>query len=90
MVEFEDWEPYYDQILRSFGYSKEKDERSAHILAECLPRPRLSGAELESMIMGKTVLIFGAHESVEAGISVVKNQNIQATLAPSLQKKARI
>jgi len=77
VVEFEDWEQYYLQILRSFGYSSDKDAECARDLNEILSRPRLSVQELEGILMGKTVLVFGAHESVEAGIDVVKNKNIR-------------
>ena len=32
-MEFLDWEPFYEQILRDFGYSREEDEASARELA---------------------------------------------------------
>lgn len=31
-LEFEDWEPLYEEIISDFGYSKESDKRSAEIL----------------------------------------------------------
>ena len=34
----EEWEPYYSEILDFFGFSREDDERAAHVLAELLPR----------------------------------------------------
>ena len=32
-MEFGLWEKYYTEILDDFGFSREKDEESAHLLA---------------------------------------------------------
>jgi len=77
VVEFEVWQQYYNQILKSFGFSREHDERSARLLDRLLPQPRLSIPELESMIFGRTVFIFGAHESIESGIEMVISKGLE-------------
>lgn len=34
ILDFEDWEPLYEEILSDFGYSKNNDRKSARILAQ--------------------------------------------------------
>ena len=77
MVRFEDWVPYYNRILRTFHFSREEDEASARLLSRLLPRPRLTVQELNEMLQGKTVYIFGAHEDVEEGIEHILERGIK-------------
>ena len=74
MVDFPDWEPYYMGILRSFGYSRRKDEESAALLDALLPHPRLPGEALWELIHGRTVYILGAHERIESDISDIRHR----------------
>lgn len=77
MVEYRDWKPYYCQILRSFHYSREDDEESAHLLSDILPEPRLTYHDLELMIQGRTVFIFGAHERIENDLKHIVDKGLQ-------------
>ncbi len=77
MVEFLDWEPYYNQILRSFHYSREHDERTASLLTQVLPYPRFSISDLEERIQGRTIIVFGAHERVEKELEIIREQGIE-------------
>jgi uncharacterized Rossmann fold enzyme len=36
-MRFEEWEPYYIQILDYFGFSRAEDERAAHLLQTRVP-----------------------------------------------------
>lgn len=41
-LKFEDWEPLYEDIISDFGYSKERDRRSAALLLKCRGTDSLS------------------------------------------------
>lgn len=77
MVEFDDWKQYYQQILRSFNFDQDKDEQSAILLSEVMQSPFLNISELEDLLYGRHVYIFGAHESVEAGIQFILEEQIK-------------
>ncbi len=77
MVVYEDWEPYYESILKAFGFSREEDEEAARLLSGVLPSPRLSITELQKLIQGKMVYVFGAHESVLEGMDYILERGIK-------------
>ncbi|MDD1708750.1 MAG: DUF115 domain-containing protein [Methanoregulaceae archaeon] len=56
-MEFEEWEPYYREILEYFGIEREGDEEAARILASLLTRDdcRL----LSDLCRGETVTVCG-------------------------------
>ena len=37
-MDFEEWEPWYSEILDYFGFSREQDEEAARLLASLVPR----------------------------------------------------
>ena len=53
----EEWEPYYSEILDFFGFSREDDERAAHVLAELLPRDDIT--MLREVIAGHDCVVCG-------------------------------
>lgn len=54
---FEEWEPYYLQILADFGFDRAADEEAARVLDRLLPRDSLP--LLEARIRGKEVTVCG-------------------------------
>ncbi|MBS3781032.1 MAG: DUF115 domain-containing protein [Candidatus Thermoplasmatota archaeon] len=73
-MDFEDWEPLYEEIISNFGYSKKKDRISADILVESRSTDSLSPLK---DLKNKTVEIGGPYFSesdiettVAAGASV--------------------
>ncbi|MDD1655355.1 MAG: DUF115 domain-containing protein [Methanomicrobiales archaeon] len=60
---FEDWEPYYLQILSDFGLDRASDEEAARVLDRLLPRDSLP--LLRRRIRGKAVTVCGNARSLE-------------------------
>lgn len=59
-MDWKDWEPYYMEIVREFGFSVEMDRKSGVILAEILKHRHILGKEeLREIIEGKDVLVVG-------------------------------
>ncbi|MDD1657120.1 MAG: DUF115 domain-containing protein [Methanomicrobiales archaeon] len=60
---FEEWEPYYQQILGDFGFDRAADEEAARVLDRLLPADSLS--LLEAAIRGKAVTVCGNAPSLD-------------------------
>lgn len=56
-MDFEDWEPYYIEILEWFYFDREKDEEAANVLAGLLPRDDVR--ILEGLCRERTVTVCG-------------------------------
>ncbi|MDD4255220.1 MAG: DUF115 domain-containing protein [Methanofollis sp.] len=68
-MKFEEWEPFYEEILDYFAFDRAGDEEAARILAALLPRDDL--ALLEDLCRGKTVTVCGNAPSLPAEIGRV-------------------
>ncbi|MDZ7688456.1 MAG: 6-hydroxymethylpterin diphosphokinase MptE-like protein [Halobacteriales archaeon] len=62
-MEFEDWEPFYEEILDEFGYSREEDRNAARFLDEKLGDFDLS--RLETLLRDENVAVVGDAPSLE-------------------------
>ncbi len=58
-MKFKDWSPIYEEILRDFGWTKEKDEEAARILSCLLAGKSSNTSILRNKIKGKDVLVCG-------------------------------
>ena len=56
-MEFEEWEPYYQEILEYFGIIREDDEKAARILASLIGKDDCS--LLSSLCSGRIVMVCG-------------------------------
>ncbi|KUG09996.1 hypothetical protein ASZ90_016602 [hydrocarbon metagenome] len=56
-MEFEEWEPYYEEILAYFAFPREGDEEAARVLASLLSRDDC--ADLAALCSGNTVTVCG-------------------------------
>jgi len=56
-MDFEDWEPFYIEILEWFSFDRKKDEEAAKVLAGLLPHDDIR--ILDDMCRGKTVTVCG-------------------------------
>src|SRR5438128_14946 len=70
-MEFEAWEPFYQEIRQDFGFSREKDEVVAVELDKLLGGNRVADPGLRKIIRGKEVTVAGngpniAQESASA------------------------
>src|SRR2546427_8619492 len=67
-MEFDAWEPFYEEILKDFVFSREKDEAVAVELDKLLGGNRIPESSLRQIIRGKEVTVAGngpnvAHEN---------------------------
>jgi uncharacterized Rossmann fold enzyme len=56
-MRFEEWEPYYIQILDYFGFSRAEDERAAHLLQTLVPDDDFP--ILEALCRGNRITVCG-------------------------------
>lgn len=63
-MRYEDWEPFYDEILVDFGFSRDEDEKAARVLDGIMTAEPDTG-RLEGMIRDTTVGVYGAGPSLE-------------------------
>jgi uncharacterized Rossmann fold enzyme len=65
-MNFEEWEPYYQEILIEFSFKREEDELSASVLSELLAGKKLaSQVELKALIQGRDVVVVGGGNNLE-------------------------
>lgn len=65
-MKFEDWEPYYLQILDYFGFPRADDEEASRLLSSLLPRDDYS--RLTKLLSGAAVIVAGNAPSLSADI----------------------
>lgn len=58
-MDFEAWEPYYERILRDFGFSRAADEKAAKALDKRLGGTRIDPRELAAVLSGRPVSVAG-------------------------------
>src|SRR2546421_12466701 len=58
-MEFDAWESFYDEILKDFGFSREKDEAVAVELDKLLGGNRVPDSSLRKLMRGKEVTVAG-------------------------------
>ncbi len=58
-MDFWEWEPYYERILKDFGFSRRDDEASARLLSELLPHHRTALESLRRTLEGQLVTVLG-------------------------------
>ena len=64
-MQFATWEPLYNQILQDFGFSSERDEEGAQLLAELLQYSGDCRPSAEERIRGRKAVIFGNAPSLD-------------------------
>ncbi len=58
-MDFEKWEPIYEEILEDFGWQRERDEEAARSLSKLLEGKTTSLNIIKNLIEGKDVLVCG-------------------------------
>jgi len=87
-MDFEEWEPYYEEILREFGYSREDDEKAARVLDETLAGDRIEPQILDRMLRGQDVSVAGNGPSLKDEVAGCDGILITADEATSVAMKA--
>jgi len=67
-LDFNEWLPFYEKIVKTFGYDVKKDEEAAHILSSLLRGERLGISTLKERLQGKAVVVLGAGPSLESNL----------------------
>jgi hypothetical protein len=102
-MRFEEWEPFYIEILEDFGFTRTRDEEAAELLSELLsghvglgvgsgkePLERLTG-----LINGRTVVVCGNAPSLSSDLSRLGEEKESCFIAADgasviLLKKAKV
>ncbi len=82
-MEFEDWEPFYVQIVEDLGLSRDDDEAVAAELDRILGGTRVSFEELRAIFRGKTVTVAGNGPSLADDLAHVDGVLVTADEATS-------
>jgi len=83
-MEFELWEPFYEEILKDFGFSREKDEAVAVELDKLLGGNRAPDSSLRKIIRGKEVTVAGNGPNVAEEIGEARGVLLTADEATSV------
>jgi uncharacterized Rossmann fold enzyme len=83
-MEFEDWEPFYVQIVEDLGLSRDDDEAVAAELDRLLGGTRATPPELRSLFRGKVVTIAGNGPSLESDLTDAEGVLVTADEATSV------
>ncbi len=72
-MQFEDWEPIYEEILEDFGFTRARDEEAARLLQSLLEGREgdLSAEDLDSIIRGREVLVCGNAPSLSRDLEKI-------------------
>jgi len=87
-MEFDEWEPYYLEILEHFGITQEEDERAARILASLLKKDdcRL----LSTLCRGETVTVCGNAPCLSLELDRIEGRIFAADAASEVLRRSGI
>ena len=83
-MDFEDWEPFYLQILEDFGFSRDQDEAVARELDAHLGGRRVTDAELRALLEGTEVTVAGNGPNLAEEIDGARGVLVSADEATSV------
>lgn len=83
-MEFEDWEPFYLQIVEDLGLSADDDESVAAELDRLLGGDRIAPEELRTIFRGKTVTVAGNGPTLADDLGKVEGVLVTADEATSV------
>jgi len=76
-MEWRQWKPIYEKILKDFGFNRQKDEEAAKLAAE-IAKSNVTPKKLEGIIHGKVVSICGAGKNLEEEMGKIEGIVIAA------------
>ena len=83
-MDFETWAPFYEQILKDFGFAREKDEAVAAELDKLLGGNRVPDASLRKILRGKDVTVAGNGPNLQEEIEEARGVLVTADEATSV------
>jgi uncharacterized Rossmann fold enzyme len=72
----DDWLPWYNRILETFGYDQRADQKATDLLSTLLAGRAGNVTDLRKLIENKSVLVFGAGPSLEEDLKQVMKENL--------------
>ncbi len=66
------WWPWYEEIVRTFGFNPEEDQRATDVLSKLIADWAADPLDLRRIVEGRSVLIFGGGPSLERNIKELK------------------
>ena len=72
----DDWLPWYNRILETFGYDQRVDQRATDLLSTLLAERAGNVSDLRKLIENRPVLVFGAGPSLEEDLRQVMKENL--------------
>jgi len=75
-LELNDWWPWYQRIIRKFGYDQAKDQYAADLLSTLLAGKTAELSELTKKVANRPVLVFGAGPSLEENLRQVMREGV--------------
>jgi len=83
-MDFDAWEPYYDRILKDFGFSRTDDERAATVLDRRLGGERIAPKDVAARLSGKPVTVAGNAPTLKSELARLTRVVIAADEATSI------
>jgi len=83
-MKFEDWEVYYIQILKDFGFDRKRDEEAAYLLNSLLRGERVDEEDMSKILFESEVTVVGNSPSLWEEIDRIEGVVISADGATSL------
>jgi uncharacterized Rossmann fold enzyme len=75
-LELNDWWPWYEKIIGTFGYDKAKDQFAADLLSSLLAGKALDVSALKKLVTDRPVLVFGAGPSLEENLKQLMHERL--------------
>jgi uncharacterized Rossmann fold enzyme len=80
-MKFQEWEPFYKEILNDFSFSLHDDIKSAEILNSKLENLNICKKEyIQKIIKNKNVIVFGAGPSIEEFLDMYNHSLSEKTI----------
>ncbi len=70
-MDFKQWEPIYEEILKDFGWRRERDEEGARVLSRLLYRKSIDLNIFIDKIQGKKILVCGKASTLSSDIDKI-------------------
>jgi uncharacterized Rossmann fold enzyme len=75
-ISLNEWWPWYDKIINTFGYDSSKDQLATDVLSRLISRRAVDPQKLKILLAGQPVLVFGAGPSLEEDLRRIAKENL--------------
>lgn len=67
-MDIEEWWPWYEELVKTFGYDKSEDQRATDVLSGLLIGRSMDLEDLRGQVQSRRVLVLGAGPSLEGNL----------------------